>query len=206
MPLKTITYRSYKNFTEEQFKEVIRSNCSYIEGGNLTSLQHVIEKRLDQFAPMKNIVLRGNNKSYMTCQLRKVIMKWSWLKNRANKSGKPAAKTAYMAQRNFVVKLNKEAKKSFLKNQIRSTNGQITENDTNKTKNFWQLCKPSFTEKSFHYKRKFTLKIKRGVTSSETTVANIFFNHFVNITKSLDFPAWNSEYYQYWFRKNFGNF
>ena len=76
---------------------------------------------------------------------------------KANKSGKPADKTAYMAQRNFVVKLNKEAKKSFLKNQI-------TENDTNKTKNFWELCKASFTEKSFHYKQKFTLKVKRGVT------------------------------------------
>ena len=75
MPPKTIIYRSYKNFTEEQFKEAIRSDCSYIEGGNLTSLQHVIEERLDQFAPRKNIVLRGNNKSYMTCQLRKAIMK-----------------------------------------------------------------------------------------------------------------------------------
>ena len=56
MPPKTITYRSYKNFTE-----AIRSDFSYIELENLTSLQHVIEKRLDQFAPMKKIVLRGNN-------------------------------------------------------------------------------------------------------------------------------------------------
>ena len=56
MPPKTITYRSYKNFTE-----AIRSDCSYIELGNLTSLQDVIEKRLDQFAPMKKIVLCGNN-------------------------------------------------------------------------------------------------------------------------------------------------
>ena len=56
MPPKTITYRSYKNFTE-----TIRSDCSYIELGNLTSLQDVIEKRLDQFAPMKKIVLCGNN-------------------------------------------------------------------------------------------------------------------------------------------------
>ena len=55
MPPKTITYRSYKNFMEEQFKDAIRSDCSYIERGNLTSLQHVIEKWLDQFAPMKNI-------------------------------------------------------------------------------------------------------------------------------------------------------
>ena len=50
---------------------------------------------------------------------------------------------------------------------------------------------PFFTEKGFHYKQKFTLKTKRGVTSSETT--NISNNYFVNITKSLDIPEWNSE-------------
>ena len=129
MPPKTITYRSYKNFTEEHLKEAIRSDCSYIEGGNLTSLQHVIEKRFDQFVPMKKIILRGNNKPHMTSQLRKAIMKKSRLKNRANKSCKPADKTVYKTPRNLVVKLNKEAKKSFLKNQI-------TENAANKTKNF----------------------------------------------------------------------
>ena len=133
MPPKTITYRSYKNFTEEQFKEAIRSDCSYIEGGNLTSLQRVIEKRLDQFDPMKKIVLRGNNKPNMTSQLRKAIMKRSRLKNKANKRGKPADETAYKTQRNLVALLNKEARKSFLKNQK-------TENASNKTKNFWKLC------------------------------------------------------------------
>ena len=186
MPPKTITYRSYKNFTEEQFKEAIRSDCSYIEGGNLTSLQHVIEKRFDQFVPMKKIVLRGNNKPHMTSQLRKAIRKKYRLKNRANKSSKPADKTVYKTQRNLVVKLNKEAKKSFLKNQI-------TENAANKTKNFWKLYKAFFTEKGFHHKQKFTLKTKRGVTSSETTIANVFNNYFVNITKSLNIPAWNPE-------------
>ena len=80
----------------------------------------------------------------MTSQLRKTIMKRSRLKNEANRSGKPADKTAHKTQRNVVVKLNKEAKKSFLKNQI-------TENVTNKTKKIWRLCKPFFTEKGFHY-------------------------------------------------------
>ena len=70
MPLKAITYRSYKTFTEEQFKEAIRSDCSYTEGCNLTSLQHVIEKRFDQFASMKKVVLRGNNKPHMTSRLK----------------------------------------------------------------------------------------------------------------------------------------
>ena len=148
IPPKTIIYRSYKNFSEVQFKEAVRLDCSYIEGGNLTSLQHVIEKRLDQFAPKKNIVIRGNNKPHRTSQLRKTITKIYQLKNKANSSSNLADKTAYKTQRNLVVKLNKEAKKSFLKNQI-------TENATNKTKLFWKLCKPFFTKKGFHYKQKF---------------------------------------------------
>ena len=60
-------------------------------------------------------------------------MKRSRLKNKANKSSKPADETAYKTQRNLVALLNKEARKSFLKNQK-------TENASNKTKNFWKLC------------------------------------------------------------------
>ena len=60
-------------------------------------------------------------------------MKRSRLKNKANKRGKPADETAYKTQRNLVALLNKEARKSFLKNQK-------TENASNKTKNFWKLC------------------------------------------------------------------
>ena len=56
-----------------------------------------------------------------------------------------------------------------------------------------KLCKPFFTEKGFCYKQKFTLKTKRCVTSSETAIANIINNYFVNITKSLNIPAWNLE-------------
>ena len=37
-------------------------------------------------------------------------------------------------------------------------------------------------KKGFHCKQKFTLKTKGCVTSSETTIANIFSNYFVNIT------------------------
>ena len=89
MPPKTITYWSYENFTEEQFKEAVRSDCSYIEDGNLASLQHGIKKRLDQFPPVKRMGLHGNNKPNMTSQLRKAIMKRSRLRNKENKSGKP---------------------------------------------------------------------------------------------------------------------
>ena len=43
------------------------------------------------------------------------------------------------------------------------------------------------------YRQKFTLKTKRGVTSSKATIANIFSNYFGNITKSLNISAWNPE-------------
>ena len=86
---------------------------------------------------MKKIVLRRNSKPHRTSELRKAIIKRYRLKNKANKSGKPADKTVYKTQRNLFVQLNKEAKKSFLKNQI-------TENSTNKTKYVWKLCKPFF--------------------------------------------------------------
>ena len=35
--------------------------------------------------------------------------------------------------------------------------------------------------------------MKRDVTLSETTIANNFNNYLVNITKSLNIPAWNPE-------------
>ena len=138
-------------------------------GGNLTSLQDLIEEKARSICPVKKIVLRGNNKSHMTSQSRKAIMKRSRLKNKANK-------TVYKKHRNLFIKLKKEAKK------------QITENVTNKAKKFWKLCKPFVNEKGFHYKQKFT-KTKRGVISSKTTIENIFNNYFLNIAKSLNAPA-----------------
>ena len=186
MPPKIITFRSFKKFSEEQFRESIKSDSSYIEVGNLNSLQKVIEKRFDQFAPLKQITLRGNNKPHMTSDLRKAIMKRSRLKNKANKSGNLVDIIAFKKQRNLVVRLNKNAKKNFLKSQI-------TENTEEKSKNFWKLCKPFFTEKGFHYGQEFTLKTKRGTTSNENAIANIFNDYFTNITKCLKIPEWKPD-------------
>ena len=66
---------------------------------------------------MKKIVLCENNKSHLTSQLRKAIMKRSRLKNKANKSSKPADKTAYQTQRNFVVKLKPSNRKCYKQNE-----------------------------------------------------------------------------------------
>ena len=38
-----------------------------------------------------------------------------------------------------------------------------------------------FYLKSLHFQQKFTVKTKRGITSSEKTIINIFNNYSVNI-------------------------
>ena len=62
------------------FKKAIRSDYSYVENGNLTSLQNPIEKRPNEFAAVKKIVLRENNKPHMTSQLQRAITERSRLK------------------------------------------------------------------------------------------------------------------------------
>ena len=51
----------------------------------------------------------------MTSSLKKAITKIPRLKSKANNSGKLAVKKPHTIQSNIVVKLNEEAKKSFLK-------------------------------------------------------------------------------------------
>ena len=104
-------------------------------------------------------------------------MKRTRLKIKANKSGKSADRTAYKTQTNLVVNLNKEAKKSFLKNQIQKLQ--------TKRKIFGNYANLFSLKKVFIINRNLLLKL-RGVTSSETIIANIFNNYFVNITESLN--------------------
>ena len=66
-------------------------------------------------------------------------MKRSRLKNKANKSGKEEDKRLYNIQRNKVSKLNNKLKKTYFKEKLPKGNN---------VKDFWNYCKPYFTNKS----------------------------------------------------------
>ena len=105
----------------------------------------------------------------------------SRLKNKANKSGKGEDLEAYKKQRNLVLKLNRKAKKNFLKSCIST-------NDKMKNKTFRKLCKPFFTETGSHYDQNITLIEKKYSISEKHKVVDIFNKYFVNITKTLNMP------------------
>ena len=143
-------------------------------------------KSLNAVASFKKRTVRGNNKLHLTSLIKKEIMTRSRLKNKANKSWKEENLKAYKKQRNLVLKLNRKAKKNFLKSCI-------TTNDNMKNKNIWKLCKLFFTEKGWQYDQNITLIEKKRPISKKRKVVNIFNKYFVNITKTLNVPEWKPQ-------------
>ena len=73
----------------------------------------------------------------------------SRLKNKVIKSGKEEDLKTYKKQQNLVLKLNRKAKKNFLKRSI-------SNNIKMKNKNVWKLWKPLFT----FYREQFAIQSK----------------------------------------------
>ena len=180
LPPKMQKYRSFKNFSTENFERSLQSRLPYVGPGVFSELNSAIKVSLDENAPIKTRFLRGNNKPYMNQQVRKAIMKRSALKNKANRSKSEIDYKAYKKQRNFVVNLNKKSKKDFFTR---------VSNDSHK-KSMWNLYKNVFPSKSGGSNEKITLDHNGHIINDEKTIANVFNIHFVNIVKSLDLPQW----------------
>ena len=58
-------------------------------GDSYDKFENIFTSKLDKHAPKKRKWVRGNHKPHINKELRKVIMKRSRLKNKANKSKKP---------------------------------------------------------------------------------------------------------------------
>ena len=174
-PPNLLTYRSYEYSWNDFLKNKFESGSYAIQSGDIGSLKTAIIKSLNAVAPFKKRIVRGNNKPHLTSLIRKEIMTRSRLKNKANKSGKEEDLKAYKKQRNLVLKLNRKAKKNFLKSCIST-------NDKMKNKNFWKLCKPFFTEKGSQYNQNITL-IKKSVQYQKNTKLQIFSTNILLISQ-----------------------
>ena len=108
-------------------------------------------------------------------------MKRSNLKNIANKSGKIEDKKRYKIQRNVVTKLNKKLKKAYFKEKL--PNGKDV-------KDFWNFCKPYFTNKGVCNDEKIILVEKEEVLRKDSKISDTFNNYFVNITDELGIYRW----------------
>ena len=135
---------------------------------------------LDKHAPVKEKLIRGNNKPFITKELRKEIFKRSRLKNKANKSGLQNDISLYKKQRNYVCSLVKNEKRKYFKNI----------NITTDQKRFWRACKPYLSEKYFSEDNRIFILKDGLVISDELQIAEIFNSFFTNITSTLNLKPW----------------
>ena len=108
-------------------------------------------------------------------------MKRSRLKNKANKSGKEEDKRLYNIQRNKVSKLNNKLKKKYFKEKIPKGNN---------VKDFWNYCKPYFTNKVICNDGRIILVENDKILKKDSDISETFNNYFVNITKDLGMFDW----------------
>ena len=143
-PSKIITYRSYKDFSndllENNFKNYLLSKQNMtLEFTSLTRFTRMFIETRNKHAPIKKNTIAETmqillHKAYGTIMLRSRL-RYSFLKEKYLKS-----KKIYNKQRNICVKIFKKSKERALSKKINLS--EITEN-----KKFWKTVSPYFGNK-----------------------------------------------------------
>ena len=175
LPPKVVNYRNWKNFVDIQFKAelntLLNKNIS-----NYAEFENIFKSVINRHAPIKTKILRGNNQPHVTKDLRKAIMKRSKLKNIANRTKNPEDIARYRRQRNLVVGMNRQAKKSFFSNHAHTNTS------------FWKTIKPFFNSKSAPLGERLLIVENEEVISDSSKIASIFNAYFNTIATNLDIP------------------
>ena len=102
-------------------------------------------------------------------------MKWSKLKNKANKTKNPLDIVNYKKQRNYVTKLNKTAKLEYFNNLKLGKDN----------KPFWEKCKPYFANKYSKSDIGIMLNENGELLLKDKDIADTFNEYFESIVESL---------------------
>ena len=100
---KIISYRNYRYFSDDRFREKVTSELSKVVLENS-------DKGFNKFLDVCKEALRGNNSPFMNRILSKEIMKRSRLRNEFLKSKSEADKKNYIKQRNYCMSLLRRTK------------------------------------------------------------------------------------------------
>ena len=124
---------------------------------------------MDRHAPRKTRITRGNEKPHVNKVLRKAIMYRSRVRNISQHSQRFSDRRAYQKQRNFVCSLNRKIKKIYF--------DTVASNPDNSSHNFWEICKPFFSDKS-NVSEKIILVNNDEIVNSDLTTAKLFNEYF----------------------------
>ena len=107
-PLRKKVSRSYKNFDSERFNTALKSELEKRKESACNEFETAFWNVLKINSSIKLKMLRCNNNSFMTKNLRKALMRRSKFKNRFNKCHIYENWCNYKTQRNYCVRLLNE--------------------------------------------------------------------------------------------------
>ena len=98
-----------ETLTKKKFEEELEKQLPSVS--DFESFQFAFKDILNQFAPLKQKLIRNNNQPFMTKAFRKAIMKRSKLRNNFNEERNVENWSEYKRQRNLCSNLLKQSKK-----------------------------------------------------------------------------------------------
>ena len=173
---KIVTYRNYKRFDNEKFRESLITYLSTGKNISYDAFENLVLQTLDKMAPIKQKHIRGNQSRFMNKHIHKAIMTRTRLRNKLLKEPTQLNRLAYKKQRNYCVSLMRQNKIQYY--------GSLNVNHITDNKNFWRVVKPNFSNKILVTNR-LILRDGGKVISDTERVADTFNTFFVNIGNTL---------------------
>ena len=179
LPPKTVKYRCYRTFDEEAYHNYIKDVFRNEELDFESKLKIIIDE-LDNQAPLKCKIVRGNHAPFVTKEYRKEVMIRSKLKNKYYKKRTEENKRLYNRQRNYCTSLLKRIKKEYFEN--------LDDKKVTDSRKFWKIVSPFFSNKG-STKGSYTLIENEKIISNEKETAQIFNDYYNQIISTLDLPT-----------------
>ena len=179
---KVITYRDYKNFSENDYRQQITYELSLIGHANeipFDVFMTTCKKTLDKAAPVRQKYIRSNQSPFLNKQILKTIMNRIRLRNKFLRTRSAEGRFAYNQQRKFCLSLIRKAKKDYYNNLDHK---KVTDN-----KSFWKTVKPLFSDKSSSLS-KFTLIENELQLNDDENISSVLNDFFPNVVSSLNIP------------------
>ena len=186
--LRTIFYRSFKHFDENQYVNDLRAAPLHVSNifddvdDQLWYHNSLLKQVTDDHAPLKVKRTKGQAAFYMNDKLRKTINVKSMLRRKYEKFPNAYNWSKFKSKRNEVNKLKRDAMKLYFDKKC--NDATITEKGNNRM--FWEVVKPYFSSKIKNNSEKISLfENNDTVLNDPEDVCNVFNDHFVSVTNDM---------------------
>ena len=171
---RVITYRT--PYETKDLVYALTLNLGKMKENTYEEFEDAVTRSHDAVSSKKQKSLRANDKDFMTKEMRKAIMKRSYLENRKFQLGTTEATQAFNKQKNYCNRLRKRTRKDYYNNLDLK---KISDN----TK-FWDTVCPLFSDKG-GIRDRIVLVENDEIISGSVEVAEIFNEYFAASADSL---------------------